>query len=529
MSPTSIRAAALLRRSSLSSASPAIRAAVTGARSFHACSCHLRAADPPSAPASLSGPAAPSTMQSSAVPSTKIGRFVQYGGLAVKLGAGAIGESLSRMAGTSKPVIEGASPFLTPENVQRIVTTLTQMRGAALKLGQMISIQDSGVFPKEIEEVLVRVQNGANYMPRRQMKQVMANELGRDWQSKFQHFDPVPFAAASIGQVHRATLHDGTTVAVKVQYPGVADSIDSDLAHLRSIAILSGFLPKGLYLDNSVAVAKRELLWETDYMREAAWLAAFRAVDLPGDVFDVPRPIMDLCTPRVLTMEFVDGVPLGKVADMSQETRDWVAAHLMRLTLHELFTLGFMQTDPNWSNFLYDPHAHRLRLLDFGSTRAFGATFLQHYANVLEAAANQDAAGVMHWSEKLGFLTGYEAPAMRDAHVAAVLTLGEPFAAGQELYDFTHARDVTHKIRDLIPTMLEHRLSPPPDETYSLHRKVSGLFLLCTRLQARVPCRHLLLEAIEEFRARGETLIQLPEGVAVPSPLEEVGVTNVSA
>ncbi|ORZ38394.1 ABC1 family-domain-containing protein [Catenaria anguillulae PL171] len=421
-------------------------------------------------------------------------------------------ESIKRSLGASTPVIDGASPFLTPDNVERIVRTLTQMRGAALKLGQMISIQDAGVFPREIEQVLQQVQNGANYMPRRQMRQVMAGELGQDWVSKFQEFDPVPFAAASIGQVHRAKLHDGRVVAVKVQYPGVADSIDSDLAHLKSIGVMAGFLPKGLFLENSMAVARRELLWETDYIREAHWMQRFGEKLKDHPVVDVPEPIMDLTTSKVLTMTFVPGSPLGTVADMDKATRNFVAEEILKLTLVELLDLGFMQTDPNWSNFLFDPETRRIKLLDFGSAREFDWGFLARYANVLEAAAKQDEAGVMKWSEELGFLTGYETDVMKQAHLQAVLTLGAPFTI--PMYDFAQARQVTKQVRDLIPTMLEHRLTPPPDETYSLHRKVSGVFLLCARLGATLPCRELLWSSLEKFRerqAKGELPLPTPE------------------
>ncbi|KAI9221207.1 ABC1 family-domain-containing protein [Blastocladiella britannica] len=443
------------------------------------------------------------SLTESSVPSTKLGRFMQYGSLVASLSAGAASESLKRAVGVSQPLMVGASPFLTQANVDRVVKTLTQMRGAALKLGQMVAIQDSGMFPKEIEQVLSQVQAGANYMPRRQMRAVMSSELGPQWQSKYATFEPVPFAAASIGQVHRATLHDGRAVAVKVQYPGVADSIDSDLAHLKSVGLMAGFLPKGLFLDNSMAVARRELLWETDYLREATWMRRFHeqlASHPLGQVLDAPEPIDDLTTAKVLTMTLVPGVALGNVADMDLDARKLVAETTLRLTLVELFEWGYMQTDPNWSNFLYDPATSRIKMLDFGSAREYSWGFLARYANVLEAAMNQDREGVLRWSEELGFLTGYETDAMRDAHVTAVLALGAPFTS--ETFDFGDARKVTGEVRDLIPTMLEYRLSPPPDETYSLHRKVSGVFLLCARLGVTLPCQQLLRDALAQFRGR---------------------------
>lgn len=157
---------------------------------------------------------------------------------------------------------------MSEENAERLVSTLSRMRGAALKLGQMISIQDNKSVSPQIRDILERVRLSADYMPQKQREKVMASELGPDWKSKFQVFNEKPFSAASIGQVHRAITLDGKDVVVKVQYPGVAESISSDLGYLRSLLTASSFLPKGLFLDNTIRVAEKELGWECDYIRE---------------------------------------------------------------------------------------------------------------------------------------------------------------------------------------------------------------------------------------------------------------------
>ena len=142
------------------------------------------------------------------------------------------------------------------------------MRGAALKLGQFLSIQDSHMLPPQVEEVLLRVQNSAHYMPAWQLERVMSEELGSEWRAYFASFDERPFAAASIGQVHSAVLADpfpsqphlaGKRVAVKVQFPGVADSIVSDLANIKWLLTASALLPRGLFLENSVRQLQQEL------------------------------------------------------------------------------------------------------------------------------------------------------------------------------------------------------------------------------------------------------------------------------
>lgn len=156
----------------------------------------------------------PTQLSPSAIPSSKLSRFFQYTSLAASVSAGSAVEILKRATGRSQ---NAQSLLFTPQNTLRIVNRLVTMRGAALKLGQMLSIQDNALFPKEIESILARVQNAAHYMPEYQLQNVLIQELGSEWKSHFSEFAMVPVAAASIGQVHRAILKTGETVAVKVQ------------------------------------------------------------------------------------------------------------------------------------------------------------------------------------------------------------------------------------------------------------------------------------------------------------------------
>ncbi|KAI8919017.1 ABC1 family-domain-containing protein [Powellomyces hirtus] len=449
----------------------------------------------PTGPSPLSPPPPPQpqpqpTLHQSRVPSSRVSRLWHYGSLAAGVGFGAVSETLRRGIGLS-PESSSSSPILSSSNIEFIVKKLTRMRGAALKLGQMISIQDNKMLPPELEQVLLRVQNNANYMPTSQLQTTLRNELGDNWRQKFASFDLHPIAAASIGQVHRATTIENVDVAVKIQYPGVAASIDSDLNNLRSLILFSNFLPKGLYLDNTIRVARKELAWECDYTREAAAMNTFsqHLSGTPG--FRVPTVIPDLSTAQILTTTFVPGTPLGNCSHLPQATRDSIATRILTLCFRELFEWRFMQTDPNWSNFLYDQDTDTIYLLDFGAAREFGQEFTDNYRNVLMAASVGDREACKHWSEVLGFLTGVESQAMTSAHINSLTMLAEPFATtSPHMYDFA-AQDVTARVRAEIPLMLRERLTPPPDETYSLHRKLSGAFLLCAKLGARVPCREL--------------------------------------
>lgn len=476
--------------------------------------------------------ALPGTLSSSArerrVPSSRVARLLSFGGLAAGLGAGALAEMARRSVnwrrkdpnkssssgdrlttlngGDNTAPLLAASPLLTDANAERIVATLCRVRGAALKLGQLLSLQDESMVDSRLQRIFERVRQSADFMPRRQLHSVLAQEFGADWRALWHEFDERPFAAASIGQVHRAAelvvegSDGGRPLAVKVQYPGVARGISSDIDNLMSVMSVWRVLPEGLFVDNIVAVAKRELAWECDYRREAACARHMKQLLTPHvDRYYVPDVIDHLSTEQVLTTELVTGsVPLDQCKQMDQPTRDHVCSLLLELCVREVFQWRFMQTDPNWSNFLYDPDHARLTLLDFGACRQFDKPFIDVYIDIIAAAAERDDKTVLDKSVELGFLTGYESRAMQQAHVEAVLILGEAFGSDAP-FDFGQ-QSTTRRIQRLVPVMLEQRLCPPPEQTYSLHRKMSGVFLLCARLGARVACRPMFDDIYRRYK-----------------------------
>ncbi|XP_054436809.1 atypical kinase COQ8B, mitochondrial [Pteronotus mesoamericanus] len=447
------------------------------------------------------------------VPASRISRLANFGGLAVGLGLGVLAEVAKKsLPGGYLQSEDGShpssSPFLSEANAERIVQTLCTVRGAALKVGQMLSIQDNSFISPQLQRIFERVRQSADFMPRWQMLRVLEEELGRDWQAKVVSLEEVPFAAASIGQVHHGMLRDGTEVAVKIQYPGVAQSIQSDVQNLLAVLKMSVALPEGLFAEQSLQALLQELAWECDYRREAACAQNFRHLLADDPFFRVPAVIKDLCTTRVLGMELVGGVPLDQCQSLSQDIRNQICFQLLRLCLRELFEFRFMQTDPNWANFLYDASSHQVTLLDFGASREFGTEFTDHYIEVVMAAANGDRDRVLQKSQDLKFLTGFETKAFSDAHVEAVMILGEPFAT-QGAYDFG-AGDTARRVQALIPVLLQHRLRPPPEETYALHRKLAGAFLTCARLRAQIDCRDLFQDTYHRYWA-GRQAQALPE------------------
>lgn len=453
--------------------------------------------DQPSAPPTpIDIPQLSTVAKQRKVPSSRVARLASFGGLFAGLGLGTVSELTKGalgLGGTTDP----KEALFSPSNAERIVDTLCKVRGAALKLGQILSIQDSSVVSPQLVNAFERVRQAADYMPDWQVERQMVSELGDDWRKKLASFDQKPFAAASIGQVHRGVLHDGTEVAIKVQYPGVAKSIESDIDNLVSMLKVWDVFPKGIFIDNVVAVAKRELAWEVDYVREAEYTERFGEMIQHMPEFRVPKVIKSLTSKNVLTTELVPGVPMDKCFSMSQDHRNHIARSVMKLCLNELFTFRCMQTDPNWSNFLYDADSRQIMLIDFGATRFYPKPFMDNYMKVIEAATRNDRKRILELSRQMGFLTGYETPTMENAHIDAVLILGEVFSVDGE-FEFGR-QSTTKKIAALVPVMVAHRLCPPPEEIYSLHRKLSGVFLLCARLNAKVDCKPLFREVQQNY------------------------------
>jgi predicted unusual protein kinase regulating ubiquinone biosynthesis (AarF/ABC1/UbiB family) len=431
-----------------------------------------------------------------AVPSSRLSRIARLGGLASGIAGSMAAEGARQLAQGRRPSM--GELLLTPGNALKVAEQLAQMRGAAMKVGQLLSMDAGDLLPPELAQILARLRAEAHHMPGAQLKKVLADSWGPDWLRRFAKFDVRPIAAASIGQVHRALTRDGRDLAIKVQYPGVRRSIDSDVNNVAALMRLSGLVPKGLDLAPMLAEAKRQLHEEADYEREGRCLARFGA--LPGEEtgFAVPALHADLTTRDVLAMSYLEGAPVEELTEAPQAERDRVMTLLIDLMFRELFAFRLMQTDPNFANYRYQPETGWLILLDFGATREFPATLAQGYRRLLRAGLAGDREGVRGAAAEIGFL-GEALPERVEQAMLEMFELSLEPLRSPGLFDFGTS-DLALRIRDGSLAMAADRdhVRMPPMDALFLQRKFAGIYLLASRLGARVDLRALLEPHLED-------------------------------
>ncbi len=417
-------------------------------------------------------------------------RLVQLAaGLARKELQGRVGRAVNR----GEALVQQAAQLrVQVEQAKDIVESLGQLKGAAMKAGQLLSMELRDVLPPEVIAVLSQLQATGATVAFEEIQSILLEELGPERLAQLD-ISTVPLASASIGQVHRATwrapdgsMHD---LVLKVQLRGIAKTIDSDLALLERIARL--FLTVQLkHFDVTAVFAelKQVLTRETDYLHEADALEQYsaHAARVPG--LRVPEVFRALSTRRVLALSYERGLTLDAylATKPSLDDRARVARKLLDLYFREFFDWGLVQTDANFANFLFRPDTHEVVLLDFGATRAYPEAFRIQYRALLNGTLKGDRPAALAAAQALNLISPEEPQASRDALHALLEAVLIVFSPGAQPVDFQDKRlveDASVKLKAFYQQLV---CSAPPAQLLFLHRKLGGIYSMGRALRARI-------------------------------------------
>lgn len=433
-----------------------------------------------------------SRLTSKRIPKSRLSRLTHFGKL-----VGGIGSSMLYQG--SKEWLQGNRPsskelLLTPNNIKKFTDSLAQMRGAAMKVGQLLSMDTGDLMPEELTQILAKLRSEGKSMPLNQLVGVLEKDWGNDWQEQFKQFSFYPIAAASIGQVHEAHTLDGRHLALKIQYPGIKTTIDSDVDNLSTLLRLSQLIPKTVDLKPILLEAKQQLHAEANYEYEADCLNQYRE-HLKGDKrFLIPEQHFDLTSENILAMDFVEGQAIESMVNSSQQQRNFIMSSLFELLFKEMFTFQLVQTDPNFANYLYNPETQQIVLLDFGATRAYPDHISQGYQKLISAAIHNDRTSMEAAAKQIGFFSQHIQEQQKSAVLDLFYQAAEPFRHEGE-YDFARS-DLTARIKDkgmALSMELDYWHTPPADALF-FHRKLGGLYLLAAKLKAKVNLSRIFID-----------------------------------
>lgn len=424
------------------------------------------------------------------IPSNRTSRLLRLGRLAGGIAGEMIFEGASQLLAGKR--VKAIDLLLTPENAMQLTDKLSEMRGAAMKVGQLLSMEAGDYLPPELTDVLASLRESAYSMPQIQVAEVLECAWGAGWEDEFERFSFTPLAAASIGQVHEARTHQGQHLAIKIQYPGIRDSIDSDVNNVSTLFRLLRLVPKGYDLSPLLEEAKRQLHQEADYKAEAASIAEYSRYIGSNLHFELPTVDSSRTNQNVLSMSFVKGVPIESLVNESSQIRNQIATRMLSLMLQEVFEWRLVQTDANFANYRYQADNDCIGLLDFGATRRYPAEFIEMLRQLMKTARDDDRSAIETYAVRLGYLREGEEPAYRQGLCEMIRMVAEPLRQ-QGCFDFG-ASDLSKRVANqAISLRVRQRyLHLPSTDVLFLHRKFAGTYLLCARLRAQVDIASLI-------------------------------------
>jgi predicted unusual protein kinase regulating ubiquinone biosynthesis (AarF/ABC1/UbiB family) len=382
----------------------------------------------------------------------------------------------------------------------QLFAVLGELKGGAMKFGQMLSLMESAM-PEELaapyRATLTKLQDSAPPMPASTVHTILSRELGKRWRDRFSEFDDLPAAAASIGQVHRGVLMDGREVAIKLQYPGAADALRSDLRQLGRFARTFGTFVPGLDMKPLVAELQERIGEELDYDREAQAQQQYADAFKDHDEFVVPRVIKH--SPSVIVSEWIEGRPLSSIITAgTQQERDEIGLKYVRFMFSGPKYAGLLHSDPHPGNFRVMADG-RLGVVDFGLCARLPEGLPPAIGRLLRISLEGDASAVLAGLREEGFIK----PRMEIDPVQLMDYLSpfaEPARAEKFQFSRTWMRAQANRTGDFRSpgASMALKINLPPSYLL-IHRVWIGGIAVLSQLEAEAPFRAVLEEFLPGF------------------------------
>ncbi|NCN95267.1 MAG: AarF/ABC1/UbiB kinase family protein [Bdellovibrionales bacterium] len=413
------------------------------------------------------------------------------------------------------------NPNQTPEEkaayilrqVKGFTDEIGQLKGSAMKVGQLLSTYGEHFLPPEANRVLKSLQQKSPPVAWPIIEKQILNELGS--KAKELEIDQVPMASASIGQVHKAQIKStGQWIALKVQYPGVDKAIDSDLKLLKLMLSTLNLLPKGAKMDQIFDEVREMLQQEMDYRKELGFTEYFLEALKNDDRYVVPKTYNDFCTSRIMATEFIDGTEVDseEVAQISIERRNALGRNYLELYLNELTKYKKVQTDPHFGNYrilldqkgLDGSFKDKIVLFDFGAIRTVPEKFLTSYKKLMQAGLSRDGSLILEAGRDLNLLLDEDPETLNQKYVDLCLLITEPFSlpdwesvpenlmSEDGSYDWANSDLPKRVAKKGSEIAFNFKLRSPPRETVFLDRKLGGVFIFLKVLGCKLETRSLL-------------------------------------
>ena len=424
------------------------------------------------------------------LPVSSLARSTLSTGLLLRLGFNTSQNLFSDIITLKKPDLRSA--LVSKKNVTATVNTLKNLRGAAMKFGQLMSMDESIILSPDLAAVFAQLRSSGYSMTPSQLKKILNQNWGDGWLRNFKHFEVRPFAAASIGQVHKATLKSGEIVAIKVQFPGVRQSIDNDLSSLKFIMKTSGMLPAKFPLDYYITQCGDLLKRETDYELEAINITRFSEFLRSNDKLNVPKVYNQLSTQETLTMSFFEGRELSSKMAYDQSSINEISLSLLELLLNEIFTFKLVQTDPNLANFLLSEGDNSLCILDFGACCQVSEATHELYKDLLNVALTLDANKIKSFLEDKNFIPK-DASSEGTKFFDRIISIAINEISQNEIFDFQQSKVfeiITEEDLNLYFELIPSSLFG--SDFIFIQRKIFGLILFFRAIGAKLPLLKIL-------------------------------------